>query len=182
MCIFQQRNWFAETRDVQGEFTSKRYCPFDGKFTFKYKSRAPDSEQECFGFGSVADSCPSGSTMNFRPRNCTTTNYGMLHDFVNFTTYSSLSEFQISTLIALHIGKILTMRLTLYSVTEQGISLILINTNHSTDAVFTNKTKVEKSFLHWVLIQPVLMTSIMPLLVTKLLNWNLLLRNRGLWK
>ncbi|CAH2006229.1 unnamed protein product [Acanthoscelides obtectus] len=69
-----------KTRDVLGQYTPQQYCPFDGKYSLKYNSFSKRLMKDCFGYGSLADSCPSGSTINLRPRNCSTNSYDMNFD------------------------------------------------------------------------------------------------------
>nr|CAI5831537.1 unnamed protein product [Callosobruchus analis] len=69
-----------KTKDVLGQFTPQQYCPFDGKYSLRYNSFSKRLMKDCFGYGSVADSCPSGSTINFRPRNCSANSYDMNFD------------------------------------------------------------------------------------------------------
>ncbi|XP_060516050.1 uncharacterized protein LOC132695666 isoform X2 [Cylas formicarius] len=63
---------FKTDEEQGGVFTPKEYCPIDGKYYTSYKlSRNTIKSQECEGFNSIVDSCPSGSTLNFRLRGCT---------------------------------------------------------------------------------------------------------------
>ncbi|KAH1023040.1 hypothetical protein HUJ04_012322 [Dendroctonus ponderosae] len=66
-----------KTRDDQGVFTQKQYCPIDGKYYTSYKGKNPLRSQECVGYNSTVDSCPSGSTLNFRLRSCTFDSYDL---------------------------------------------------------------------------------------------------------
>jgi hypothetical protein len=56
-----------------GLYTRKEYCPIDGKYSITYKSNNPAQPNECTGYDSTMDSCPSGSILNFRLRGCTAT-------------------------------------------------------------------------------------------------------------
>lgn len=70
------RNSITETKDITGTYTKKEYCPLDGKFSVKYKNNNPRKPNECTGYDSSMDSCPSGSILNFRLRGCSTDNHG----------------------------------------------------------------------------------------------------------
>ncbi|KAJ8955379.1 hypothetical protein NQ318_003476 [Aromia moschata] len=65
-----------KTRDNLGKYTSRQYCPIDGKYYLNYKGPPMKHPNECVGFNSTVDSCPSGSTLNFRLRSCTFESYG----------------------------------------------------------------------------------------------------------
>ncbi|XP_018568692.1 uncharacterized protein LOC108908962 isoform X2 [Anoplophora glabripennis] len=56
---------------TSGSYTLKQYCPIDGKYYLNYKGPTTDQPNECVGFNSTLDLCPSGSTLNFRLRSCT---------------------------------------------------------------------------------------------------------------
>ncbi|KAG5885062.1 hypothetical protein JTB14_018292 [Gonioctena quinquepunctata] len=66
-----------KTRDNFGTQTSKQYCPIDGNYHLNYRASNTKRNNECYGFSSVVNSCPSGSTLNFILRNCTFENYDM---------------------------------------------------------------------------------------------------------
>ncbi|XP_050313503.1 uncharacterized protein LOC126748367 [Anthonomus grandis grandis] len=66
-----------KVKDDQGAFTQKQYCPIDGKYYTNYKGSKSMRPHECSGFSSTVDSCPSGSTLNFRLRNCTFDSYDL---------------------------------------------------------------------------------------------------------
>ncbi|KAJ8980707.1 hypothetical protein NQ317_019201 [Molorchus minor] len=67
-------------KDNVGSYTSKKYCPIDGKYYLNYKGPTIKHRNECAGFNSTVDSCPSGSTLNFRLRSCTFESYDMKFD------------------------------------------------------------------------------------------------------
>ncbi|XP_044256860.1 uncharacterized protein LOC123006442 [Tribolium madens] len=54
-----------------GLYTRKEYCPIDGKYSITYTSNNPSQPNDCTGYDSILDSCPSGSILNFRLRGCT---------------------------------------------------------------------------------------------------------------
>ncbi|CAG9816708.1 unnamed protein product [Phaedon cochleariae] len=65
-----------KTRDHFGSYITKQYCPIDGNYHLNYKGlkttkRYNSGFNECYGFDSMVNSCPSGSTLNFRMKNCT---------------------------------------------------------------------------------------------------------------
>ncbi|RZB39833.1 uncharacterized protein BDFB_000211, partial [Asbolus verrucosus] len=59
-----------KTKDASGLYTRKEYCPIDGKFSVKYENNNPSRPNQCTGYDSTVDSCPSGSILNFRLRGC----------------------------------------------------------------------------------------------------------------
>ncbi|XP_030746317.1 uncharacterized protein LOC115875083 [Sitophilus oryzae] len=67
-------------KDYQDLITQKQYCPIDGKYYTDYKGKNPLRPQECVGFNSTVDSCPSGSTLNFRLRSCSFDSYDLRFD------------------------------------------------------------------------------------------------------
>nr|XP_023027097.1 uncharacterized protein LOC111515090 [Leptinotarsa decemlineata] len=66
-----------KTRDNFGTHTSKQYCPISKNYQLNYKVIINNHLNECNGFNSVMNSCPSGSTLNFMLRNCSFENYDM---------------------------------------------------------------------------------------------------------
>ncbi|XP_056645658.1 uncharacterized protein LOC130450935 isoform X1 [Diorhabda sublineata] len=66
-----------KTKDNFGLYTSTQYCPMDGNYILNYKGTSRKSPNECKGYVSVANSCPSGSELNVRLRNCTFEGYDM---------------------------------------------------------------------------------------------------------
>ncbi|XP_066258967.1 uncharacterized protein [Euwallacea similis] len=68
-----------KAKDDLGAVTQRQYCPIDGKYYTNYKGKIPTSN-ECVGFTSTIDSCPSGSTLNFRIRGCDLENHDLRFD------------------------------------------------------------------------------------------------------
>lgn len=73
---------FLETKDTFGSYTTRHYCPIDGNYHLSYRGTAKKHSNQCKGFDSMANSCPSGSTLNFMLRNCTFEGYGKILLFV----------------------------------------------------------------------------------------------------
>ncbi|KAL1493392.1 hypothetical protein ABEB36_011453 [Hypothenemus hampei] len=73
-----------KTRDDQGAFTQKQYCPIDGKYYTNYKGKNHLRAHECIGFNSTVNSCPSGSTLNFRLRSCTFDSYDLRFECLGY--------------------------------------------------------------------------------------------------
>ncbi|XP_025834696.1 uncharacterized protein LOC108738245 isoform X1 [Agrilus planipennis] len=59
-----------KTKDAAGTSTRTEYCPLDGKFSVNYKSVDKNYTLECKENESTLDSCPFGSHLNFRFRQC----------------------------------------------------------------------------------------------------------------
>lgn len=66
-----------KTKDTFGSYTTRHYCPIDGNYHLSYRGTAKKHSNQCKGFDSMANSCPSGSTLNFMLRNCTFEGYDM---------------------------------------------------------------------------------------------------------
>ncbi|XP_072402400.1 uncharacterized protein [Diabrotica undecimpunctata] len=64
-------------KDNFGLATERQYCPIDGNYIVNYKGTAQKRANECRGYDSILNSCPSGSTLNFMLRNCTFKGYDM---------------------------------------------------------------------------------------------------------
>ncbi|CAG9855095.1 unnamed protein product [Phyllotreta striolata] len=66
-----------KTKDGFGSYTTRQYCPIDGNYHLSYRGTAKRRSNECKGFDSMVNSCPSGSTLNVMLRNCTFEGYDM---------------------------------------------------------------------------------------------------------
>lgn len=56
-------------RGAEGKHISREYCPLDGRYSFTYRSNDHGSKKDC-GHESTVDSCPSGSSLTFKYRQC----------------------------------------------------------------------------------------------------------------
>ncbi|CAH0562713.1 unnamed protein product [Brassicogethes aeneus] len=69
-----------KTKFGKQQVHSKQYCPIDGKYFVNYENPNLPIKSECKGNNSTVDSCPSGSTLNFRLRGCTFDSYELIFD------------------------------------------------------------------------------------------------------
>lgn len=72
----------TETRDADGSYTSKEYCPIDGQFSVQYKINDEYNNSNCTERNTTIDTCPSGSTLNLRLNSCRQ-NYGRYFSFAS---------------------------------------------------------------------------------------------------
>ncbi|XP_076262608.1 uncharacterized protein LOC143197765 isoform X2 [Rhynchophorus ferrugineus] len=86
-----------KTKDYQNLDTQKQYCPIDGKYYTNYKGNNPLRPQECIGFNSTVDTCPSGSTLNFRLRSCSFDSYDLRFDCLGHWKGSNNDTFLVFT-------------------------------------------------------------------------------------
>lgn len=68
--------FLLETRDLEGNFIPKEYCPIDGNFAVKYTNNENGIKRECINSNSSVNTCPLGSTLNVHLKSCSLENTG----------------------------------------------------------------------------------------------------------